>query len=510
MDTMFWGVLQRITECLLDGGPTMLAGLLIAASLRHFLGSDGLRELFGNNSRRSLWIAWLLGMLLPVCSLGVIPLAMEMRRAGIRQGTILAFALTAPLFNPLSLLYGLTLAAPLLVCSFALASLLLVTVVGMAWDRSASEVFSGVEPFPASRPGWTRIALVALSSARLAVHPLLLYASIGIIASAALSGLLPKGSLSQQFAQGDPWSPLMMAAIALPLYTTPLTVMSQIGSMFIHANSMGAAYVLLALGTGCNVGLLAWTWRTWGARSTLCFLAICLTGILALGYTMHASFHAPASMEHPHTHAFDNYSQPFAAGERMLPQRVADHLREEAQPYQYVALGLLAAIIGAGVFLRVVDPRGESEGFLQRRAESTTGAGRYDMTLSQTTLKWVLSAGMVAASVLSCYIYFPESREVLEEMRVVRADALSAAVAGHAEESLRQISLYDDLTRRLQVGHYLRTGQLSEYQRAKATVLREQLERLKDDLEAGRRDRVRQRIVRISDAHSRLRAAFLP
>ena len=117
---------------------------------------------------------------------------------------------------------------------------------------------------------------------------------------------------------------------------------------------------------------------------------------------------------------------------------------------------------------------------------------------------------MVAASVLSCYIYFPESREVLEEMRVVRADALSSAAAGHAEESLRQIVLYDDLTRRLQVGNYLRTGQLSEYQRAKATVLREHLERLKDDLEAGRRDRVRQRIVRISDAHSRLRAAFLP
>ena len=47
-------------------------------------------------------------MLMPVCSLGVIPIAREMRRSDLRGGD-LAFAMTAPLFNPLSMLYGLTL-----------------------------------------------------------------------------------------------------------------------------------------------------------------------------------------------------------------------------------------------------------------------------------------------------------------------------------------------------------------------------------------------------------------
>jgi uncharacterized membrane protein YraQ (UPF0718 family) len=43
--------------------------------------------------------------MLPVRSLGVIPIAREMRRAGVSSGTILAFVLAAPQIDPVSLLY---------------------------------------------------------------------------------------------------------------------------------------------------------------------------------------------------------------------------------------------------------------------------------------------------------------------------------------------------------------------------------------------------------------------
>ena len=74
-------------------------------------------------------------MLLPVCSLGVIPIAREMRRARISGGAILAFAMTAPLFNPLSMLYGLTLSAPFVILSFAFCTMVIVTAVGAIWNR---------------------------------------------------------------------------------------------------------------------------------------------------------------------------------------------------------------------------------------------------------------------------------------------------------------------------------------------------------------------------------------
>ena len=108
-DTIFWGGVVRFCQAGFAAAPTLLVGLVVAGVFRKLLGPEATRKAFGGDTWRSLPQAWLWGMLLPVCSLGVIPVAYELRRAGLSGGSILAFALTAPLFNPLSLLYGLTL-----------------------------------------------------------------------------------------------------------------------------------------------------------------------------------------------------------------------------------------------------------------------------------------------------------------------------------------------------------------------------------------------------------------
>jgi hypothetical protein len=53
-----------------------------------------------------------------------------------------------------------------------------------------------------------------------------------------------------------------MAAVGTPAFLTPTDAMTQIGSMFDHGNSVGAALVLLAVGAGLNLGLVAWAWRS--------------------------------------------------------------------------------------------------------------------------------------------------------------------------------------------------------------------------------------------------------
>ncbi|MEZ6048917.1 MAG: permease [Planctomycetaceae bacterium] len=94
------GFLVRFVQCLAQAAPFILTGIFVAAILNRMLGAEHTNRLFGGNSRRSLIQAWAIGMLLPVCSLGVIPVANEMRRSKLSGGTILAFAMAAPLFNP--------------------------------------------------------------------------------------------------------------------------------------------------------------------------------------------------------------------------------------------------------------------------------------------------------------------------------------------------------------------------------------------------------------------------
>ena len=120
IQVLIWGALTRMAQALVVGSPTIVVGWLVAAVFERILGRDGTYRLFGGDTWRQLPQAWLLGMLLPVCSLGVIPVLQQMRKSGISGGTILAFGLTAPLFNPISVLYGLTLSDPWAILAFSL------------------------------------------------------------------------------------------------------------------------------------------------------------------------------------------------------------------------------------------------------------------------------------------------------------------------------------------------------------------------------------------------------
>ena len=254
------GRLLAGAQALLQASPFILTGLVVAGVFRRLFTHEELRKLFGHGTWRALPQAWAIGMLLPICSLGAIPVVRQMRRAGLSGGTILAFALSAPLFNPLSLLYGLTLSEPGTIIAFALCTLVVVTFVGLIWDR----LFPQSSVPEESPPGIRRMAAVALVGVREVAGPALPYLLAGLFGVVLLSWVLPAGSLQRAMGHGNPWAPLLMAAVALPAYATPMMAMSQLGSMFQHGNSVGAAFTLLTLGAGTNLGLVWWMHRSYG------------------------------------------------------------------------------------------------------------------------------------------------------------------------------------------------------------------------------------------------------
>src|SRR5579871_4322371 len=106
----------------------------------------------------------------------------------------------------------------------------------------------------------------------------------GLFGAGLLSFLLPAGSLQSSMAHDNPYSPLVMTCVAIPAYATPMTAMSQLGSMFQHGNSIGAAFTLLVLGAGTNLGLLAWMAVHYGWKKAAIWIAIMITVVLGLSY----------------------------------------------------------------------------------------------------------------------------------------------------------------------------------------------------------------------------------
>lgn len=510
IEAILWGGLLRSAQALIQAVPTLLVGLFVAAIFRRFLGHANTRRLFGCGTWRELPQAWLVGMLLPVCSLGVIPVAREMRRAGVSPGAILAFAMTAPLFNPVSMLYGLTLSEPSVILVFAFASMVVVTVVGAALNRLFSGAGSEEPAPPPVAHGLRRMAAVVVAAAREATGPSPGYVAIGLLGVGFLSTVLPPGSLQTTMEHKNPYAPLAMAGVAIPAYASPMTAMAQLGSMFQHANSAGAAFVLLTLGAGINLGLIAWVLHNYGVKRGLTWLALLLAAVLAVAYAIEDPLYPREIAPPGHTHAFDMYCRPFDSKQSHPAQFVVAKLRENIQPFERVGLTVLASLAAIGLALRALDRRWRIEDWLERapkpsdRVPSWLGA-----SIPAPALGAVALLGLVAFSGVGCFVYYPAPKEVFDEMSILRAEVLTAALSGDRKHAEHFLPAWADWTRRLEVGTFLRERTLSPYRKAKAKVFRDRLELLKHAVEEGDREETREFVAQVSRAYGRMRQAFL-
>lgn len=518
LESLFWGAVLRFLEALLQASPFIFTGLCITGMLHRLMGHRLTRKVFGSNSLASQFQSWLLGMLLPGCSLGCIPIVKQLRRSGISVGTIFAFALASPLFDPLSLLYGLTLSKPLTILAFACGSLLVVTLSGTIFDRLFPDTELQFEEPPPSPYGIKRLIAVIVVMAREAISGTALLILLGLLGNSLLSILIPYGSLQRTMAHDNPWSPILMTGIAIPAYATPMIVMSQLGSMFQHGNSIGAAFILLIFGAGMNLGLFAWMNIYYGWRKTLIWFGLMIFIVVALSYGIERPLYPKNIDAADHTHAFDRYCSPFESStppSQGYPLEIWRRLRLESQFHEIVGLSLLAILCFTGIVLRFLDRRWRIEEWLTRPSETADSKciGRsgpaWDFVVPGPVLACVGFLAIVAASIVGCFAYYPTVNETIDELTIARTEALTAALGNNAEAAEHWIPVCQSWNRRLQVGVYIRTWKLSPYHRMKSRIFEHRLEELDHMLENGDPpEEIRDQIASVSRAYSRLVAAY--
>ena len=121
-------------------------------------------------------------------------------------------------------------------------------------------------------------------------------------------------------------------------------------------------------------------------------------------------------------------------------------------------------------------------------------------------------AGLIALSGVACFAYYPSPEECLDEIRLARAECLSAANSGQVDHALYWLPVWEEWSRRLEVGTFIRTGRVRPYQRAQGYLIRKKLELLEHELEHDPFEpEETQKVVRaIFDTNSRWVRAFRP
>ncbi len=483
---LFWGAVLRVGQAVIEASPFVLTGLIIAGIFRRILGRRRVFRLFGSNTWKGLPLAWVLGMLLPVCSLGAFPVLRELRKAGLAGGTILAFALSMPLFNPLSVLYGLTLSEPVVIFCFVLASLVVVMVAGLLWDRLFPGSFLPTEELPPVAYGLRRMFAVLVAAAEEAAGPALLYIAIGLIGVALLSLVLPHGILQHTMAHDDPTAPLLMSAVAVPVYDSPLRVMMQIGLMFDHGNSVGAALVLLILGAGMQLGTVAWVVRQFGWKSALAWFGIIAVVTVGLACVLEKPLFDEGATIEDHTHAFDEFTAPALGGSSDgLRSFVAGKLNDDLDPWELLSLIAIGVLILGGTLIRRLEKSWSLNVWLEKvpPPQSETPQAFWNRPLPGSVLGGTALAGLVAFSIYGCYLYYPAPEDAFEITRPIKVNTLMAIKLGQRDQARRGIRLWDDMIRKTEVGVYLRYGRVDPEVQREAAALREVLEDVYDGFE---------------------------
>lgn len=505
LEYYLYGAGLRLGQTIVYASLWIVIGLLIAGIFRHMLGPEKVRKLFGEGSRRGIFTGWLIGMLLPVCSLGVIPIVREMHRSGVKGGTIIAFALTAPLFNPMSVLYGLTLSDPIAIISFSLCALVIVSILGVLWDRffAGTDANRPDEKMPA--PGIKRIAAVGYSMAREVTGKSGAYIALGILGSVLLAVAFQKGYLQSEVERDNWLAPVTVAAIALPIYSTPLLAMSQIGGMFQHGNSIGAAFSLLILGAGANIGIVAWFVSSFGWHRTIIFLALLATTTIGLAYAVDKPLYPKGVEPAGHSHAFDVYTHPFHSGESDLWPIAKTRMADFWKANEFGGTRILGGLILIGLVLSVFGSNAAESWFY---SESPQKTGGFDVYVPDWMLGATAVIGLIAASVAGTYLFYPAPNEMLAQMTTANADVVLCSKNQKWEAAEKWIPFADELSRRLEVGVFLRNGSVDEFKTAKAKTYREKLDRLKQAVEERDSNGIEKLAMDVSSAYLRLSEAF--
>jgi len=146
MSTLFSELMDRILAVWVSLAPFLFLGAALAGIIHVILPSDFIRNAL--SGRRGIWRAVLIGVPLPLCSCGVIPAGLGLRRDGASEGATVGFLISTPQTGVDSVLVS----ASLLGLPFAIYKVVAAAITGLIgglitdlFDRSG-ESNSGVKP----------------------------------------------------------------------------------------------------------------------------------------------------------------------------------------------------------------------------------------------------------------------------------------------------------------------------------------------------------------------------
>ncbi len=337
--------LRELWFILVESGPWLVGGFLVAGVIHVLLPSDLIARLLGGRGFGGVWKAALVGVPLPLCSCSVIPIAAGLRRDGASKGASAAFAISTPESGVDSIAFTWAVLGPVMGVARPFAALTTALGAGAlvaATTRDAAppsvdqpgeapkpccstaDAASGCEAIAtpeASRSGLRGKAKRAVRHGWIDMpRDLAVWLVVGLALSALIAVITPDGWIAENVGTG--LGPMLLMLVAgMPVYVCAIASTPVAAALVAKGLSPGAALVFLLAGPATNMATMAWVAKDLGWRALWSYLGAIAICSIAFGVALDAlvgvgvfgdlteSF---ASLTEAHEHAPAWWEQAFA------------------------------------------------------------------------------------------------------------------------------------------------------------------------------------------------------
>ena len=281
--------MKEIFELINGMAPYLILGFLLSGLMHAFVPNTLYRRYVGQNSFRSVFNAAMLGIPLPLCSCGVIPTAMSLRKEGASKGATISFLIATPQTGVDSIiatysLMGLPFAVvrPIVALATALFGGCLVNKL----DNTLNEtVISETEESTAGTPhrSFGEKLKTALHYAFVdMMQDIGKWLVIGLVVAGLITVFVPD-SFFAVFADKPLLSMLLVLAFAIPMYLCATGSIPIAVALMLKGLSPGTALVLLMAGPAINAASILVISKVMGKKTLTLYLTSIISGAIIFG-----------------------------------------------------------------------------------------------------------------------------------------------------------------------------------------------------------------------------------
>lgn len=279
--------------------PYILLGFLIAGLMHAFVPRRAMSRHLSGTGLMPVVKAALVGVPLPLCSCGVLPTAIAMRRGGASRAASTSFLLATPQTGVDSIAATWSLLGPAFALVRPVAALITAVAGGWAVGRGEKEADTACTSSCATDAEELPEGFAGKCAAAMRYGFVDLVGSIGgwlvagLLIAAAITVWVPADAFAA-LGENPLLAMLAVLVIAVPMYVCATGSIPIAMSLMLKGLSPGTALVLLMAGPAVNFASYALVSREMGRRAALTYLASITAGAilfgLAIDYLMPASW----------------------------------------------------------------------------------------------------------------------------------------------------------------------------------------------------------------------------